>query len=120
MSNDLLTPNAVVHRLADLSRELDQVVKLLKDAELDAVEKRHAADVCESRAFVSADGSMDLRKHTARLAAEGKEHDALVAEALVRHLRKSIDAIQTRIDIGRSMGASLRAELSALPYGDTP
>lgn len=120
MTDATLTPAQVVRQLSELGRELDTTVRLLKDAEVDAVEKRHAADMAESHAFVGADGSMELRKHTARIAADRHEHDALVAEALVRHLRKRIDAIQTRIEIGRSYNAAVRAELNALPYGGTP
>lgn len=117
--SELLTPQAVVRQLSELGRQLDTAVEMLRTAELDAVEKRSAADVAESRAFVSADGSVELRKHKARIAVERLEHDALVAEALVRHLRKQIDAIHTRIEVGRSYGAAVRAELKALPYGES-
>ena len=88
----------------------------LKAADLDATEKRHAADMAESLAFVRAEGSMDLRKHLARIEAGPLEKEALVAEAVVRYLRQRINAIATRIEVGRSAGAALRAELSALPY----
>jgi hypothetical protein len=38
--------------------------------------------------------------------------EADVSEAVVRHLRRQIDAIKTRIDVGRSYGAAVRAELA--------
>ena len=114
MTDAMLTPNQVVHQLSALGRELDSAVKMLKDAEVNAVESRHAADMAESRAFVNSEGSMELRKHQARLAADRHEHDALVAEAVVRHLRTHIRAIDTRIEIGRSYGAAVRAELKTL------
>ena len=119
MSGDVLTPNRVVLQLAELGRQLDMTVEMLKEADGDATEKRHAADVAESRAFVNAEGAMDMRKHLARLAVDRQEDDALVAEALVRHLRARLRATETRIEIGRSMNSALRAELAALPYGQT-
>ena len=117
---DVLTPQDVVRQLTSLARDLDAAVRVLKDADRDAVLKRHAADIAESRAYVRADGSVELRKHVARLACEKEEEEALVAEALVRHLRKQIDAIQTRIDVGRSYGAAVRAELKTLSYSESP
>jgi uncharacterized protein (UPF0261 family) len=105
-----------VIQLAELSRDLDHTVRLLKDADLDAVTKRHTADLAESHSFVSVEGSMELRKHLARIATDRQEQEAVVAEAVVRYLRQRINAIGTRIEVGRSMGAALRAELSALPY----
>ncbi len=116
MSEQLLTANEVVIALSKLGAELDATVTALKQAELDAANKRHEADQAESRAFVAADGSMDLRKHLARIAAAKQEQEALVAEAVCRYLKTRIRAIEVRVDIGRSYGAAVRAELAALPY----
>ncbi len=111
MTDAQLTPLQVVSQLAELGRELDATIRLLKDAEMEAVQKRHEADMAESRAFVNSEGSMELRKHQARLAADKIEGEALVAEAVIRYLRARLRAIDTRIEIGRSMGATLRAEI---------
>ena len=111
-----LTPQGIVVQLAALARELDATVTSLRAADLDATEKRHAADLAESMAFVKSEGSMDLRKHLARIEAAPLEKEALVAEAVVRYLKNRVQAIQTRISTGQSMGSALRAELAALPY----
>jgi hypothetical protein len=115
----MLTPNQVVKQLSELGRDLDAAVRTLKDAEIEAVTKRHAADMAESRAFVQADGAMEMRKHLARIAADSFENEALVAEAVVRHLRTRIRAIDTRIEIGRSYGTTVRAELKTLAYSES-
>jgi flagellar biosynthesis/type III secretory pathway chaperone len=112
-----LTPLQVVKQLGELTARLDQTVAALKLAEKDAAEKRHTADIIESRAFLNADGAMDIRRHTAKIAADRAEGEALVAEALVRVLRQEIRAIDTRIDVGRTYGVTVRAELKALGYG---
>ena len=120
MASDLLTPQDIVRQLSKLGNELDLTVDLLREAESDMVEKRHTANMTESQAFVMADGSVEMRKHLARLATDKQESEALVAEALVRHLRRRISAIGDRIEIGRSYGAAVRSELRMLPNPDTP
>jgi hypothetical protein len=110
------TPHEVVANLSALTEELRRTVAAFRAAERDAAEKRHAADMAESRAFLTADGAMDLRRHTARVAADRVEGDALVAEALVRVLRAEIRSIETRIEVGRTYGATVRAELKTLGF----
>jgi len=111
-----LQPVDVVRQLTKLGSELDAAVRMLKGAEIEAVEKRHEADMVESRAFLSSDGAMELRKHQARVAADRFELQALTAEAVVKHLRAHIRTIETRIEIGRSLGVALRSELKLNPY----
>lgn len=113
-SSQPATAQEVVQNLSALTEELRRTVSAFRAAERDAAMKRHAADMAESRAFLSADGAMDLRKHVARVAADQAEGEALVAEALVRVLRAEIRAIETRIEVGRTYGATVRAELRTL------
>jgi len=115
----VITANDVVLRLMELGRELDAAIDTLKDAELDAVTKRNAADLAESHAFVNADGAMDMRKHLARIEAADAELAAVIAEAVLRHLRARIKAIEIRVDLGRSLNAALRAELGTFDAGQT-
>lgn len=114
-----LTPNDVAAQLAQLARELDTTIRQMAAAEKDPVEKRGAADLSFSRAFLSAEGSVDARKHQAVIQTHQQRMDADVAEALVRHLRRRIDVTKTRIDVGRSVGAALRAEISLAGVGET-
>ncbi len=111
------TANEVVLALAALTRELRDQVAALDHQERAAATLRHDADMAESRAFLAAEGSMELRKHAARVAADREEGEALVAEAMVRIIRARIRAIDTRIDVGRTYGATIRAEVSLQGYG---
>jgi translation elongation factor EF-Ts len=120
MTSAPATANDVVRNLVDLTRELRDKTSAYRTAEHDAALKRHAANIAEARAFLSADGAMELRKHTARVAADRSEGDALVAEALVRILKAEIRSIETRIDVGRTYGATVRAELKTLDYSGAP
>lgn len=113
------TATEVALNLARLARELDETVKALEAADQDAVAKRGAADLAYSRAFINAEGPIDYRKHYAGVETHRQRMDADVADAVVRHLRRRIDAIKTRIDVGRSYGAAVRAEI-ALGGSDQP
>lgn len=118
--SDMLTPNRIAKTLMELARDLDTTVGQLEFADRDMVEKRAAADLAYSRAFLAAEGSMDIRRHVATEKTHQIRLDAEVADALVRHLRRRIDAIKTRVDTGRSLGAALRAELALAGQGDGP
>ena len=98
--------------LANLARKLDTTVKALESADKAAVEKRHEADLAYSHAFLQAQGSVDARKHQAVISTAALVKDSDVADAVVRHLRRELDAIKTRIDVGRSYGAAVRSEIA--------
>lgn len=106
------TATEVVQNLARLARELDQTVRALEMADRDWVEKNAAADLAFSRAYMAATGSIEARKHTAVIETHQQRLAAEVAEAVVRHLRRHIDALKVRVDVGRSYGAAVRAEIA--------
>lgn len=109
---DHLTPNAVVSGLLDLARELAVLAKDLDSIEIDAVNKRENLTLAISRAYLSADGPVETRKHIAITATHDERLAAETAEAIVRGRRRQIDSVKVRIDVGRSAAAALRAEMS--------
>lgn len=110
----------VALRLGALARELDATVTALESADREAAQKRIAFDLAFSRAFVREQGSVDQRKHLAVIATEHERTAAEVADAVVRHLRRKLDAIKTNIDVGRSYGAAVRAEIALGGAGMEP
>jgi len=107
-----LTPNVVVHGLLELSRELAELSRGLDQLEADAVNRREDHTMALSKAFLSADGAMDLRKHQSIVETHVERLAAELAEALVRGRRRQLEAIRVRIDVGRSAAAALRAEIT--------
>ena len=107
-----LTANQVAAHLAQLARDLDDLVHRIADAERDAVNKREDYTLAHSRAFLSAEGPMDIRKHEAIQRTHDVRLAAEAAEAIVRGLRRQIDSCKVRIDVGRSVGTALRSELA--------
>ena len=111
MSNPL-TPNSVVQGLLGLARELAELSKDLDQLEADAVNSREDFTLAQSKAFLSAEGAMELRKHQAIVDTHYERLTAETAEALVRGRKRQIDSIKVRIDVGRSAAAALRAEMT--------
>ncbi|ASN72020.1 hypothetical protein 7S2_27 [uncultured Caudovirales phage] len=109
--------NEVALNLAKLSRELEEVKEALNSADMEAVNLREDAKLAEAKAFLSAEGAMDFRKQTAIVKTHVERLAAEVAEAKVRGLTRSMRTLQSRIDVGRSIGAGVRAEASLAGYG---
>lgn len=107
-----LTSNDIASQLAALARQLDALVRQIGEAEIVAVNAREDATLSLSKAFLTAEGPMDIRKHVSIEATHAERLAAELAEATVRGLRRSIDSVKVRIDVGRSVGAALRSEVS--------
>jgi hypothetical protein len=112
-----LTSSSVAEQLAALSRQLDQLVRQIGEAEQRAVNAREDFTLVHSKAFLRAEGAMDVRKHIAIEATHTERLAAELAEAEVRGLRRQIDTVKVRIDVGRSVGAAMRAEVSLAGSG---
>ncbi|GAC1381425.1 MAG: hypothetical protein NVSMB4_09980 [Acidimicrobiales bacterium] len=112
-----LTANAVAQQLANLGRDLDAAVRSLDVAERDAVNRREDFTLAHARAFLQAEGSVDFRKNTAIVQTHAERVAAETADVVVRGIRRQLDAIKTRIDIGRSVGAAMRSEISLSQTG---
>jgi len=104
--------NDVAMALAKLGRELAATVTAMDGAEREAVNRREDFTLAHSRAFLKAEGAMDIRKHTAIVETHTERVAADLAEVVVRGIRRSLDSIKVRIDIGRSVGAALRTEIN--------
>ena len=111
------TPLEAAQALSVALGRLQDQVRFFAEADKDAAVKRHAADVAEAKAFLSAQGSVDQRKMTAKVETEQLEFDAVVAEAVVRATKAKIRAVEAEIDVCRTQVATIRSELNVLGYG---
>lgn len=117
MSKIPQNPNDVVLHLAELSRQLDDVTKRLNEADVDAEIKAEDAKVAEAKAFIAASGAMDLRKMVAIVETNEVRLGARVAEAMVRGLQRESRTLHARIDVGRTMSATVRSEIDLTRSG---
>lgn len=111
---ETLTANSVALNLARLSRDLDEVTDQLEQADRDAVMARESYTMAYARAFLTAEGSMDVRRYVATEQTHAERLAAEAAEQVVRGLRTRRDTIRVRVDVGRSVNAALRIEANVL------
>lgn len=108
MSN--LTPQQVIETLTKISKDIDETTDEIALRDVEAVRARVAHKVAYARAFLSIDGSMDIRRYTAEL----ETADTLLASELAdqqhRAAVSSIRALRDRLEVGRSLGPLIRLE----------
>jgi hypothetical protein len=111
---DLVT---IVKQLGQLSRDLDEAVKRMGELEELAVDAEADYKVAFSREFRDAVGSVEDRKQIAtantldRFRVHGK------AAAAVHLQKEHIKALHARIDVGRTIQSTARAEMALVGGG---
>lgn len=113
-----INSNQVAQQLLDLARQLDAAVKELSRVDEQSVAARRDFEVAFAHAFITAEGSMDMKKQRAVLATADKKYAAELADQRVRSQREAIRAIGTRIEVGRSYGAAIRSEVGLAGMGN--
>lgn len=101
-----------IRHLGNLTLELDQAVKDLKKFEEIAVDAEADYQAAKTRAYENATGAVETRK----MAATGECVELWrtwgKAVALVNYQKAHIRALHTRIDVGRTIQATARAEIN--------
>ena len=110
--NQPLNAHEIAKQLAERSRELDEVVSQLDEAEREAINRREDHTQAYAKAFLAAQGAMDIRRHIATENTHESRLAAELAEQHVRALNRQVQSVRTRIDVGRTLGATVRAEVS--------
>lgn len=105
------TATEVAQFLASLSLRLQQRVDELAIADRHSVTARENFNVAFARAYQACQGTAEHRKQSAVLLTHDQRLAAEEADCRVRDLRRQIDAVKVRIDVGRSYGAAVRAEV---------
>lgn len=105
-----LTPNNVANQLVELARDLENLTRSLEYLEHEAVNRREDFTLALAKAFLASEGAMELRKNRAIVATSTERLAAETAEALVRGRKRQLDSLRIRIDIGRTLAATLRVE----------
>jgi hypothetical protein len=79
---------------------------------VDAVNKAADATNTYLKAFLAAEGPQYLREVIAKQAAADAQLQADLAKCLVTGRKRDLETLRTRIDVGRTASAALRAELA--------
>lgn len=107
----------VTATLGQLSLDLWRCIEQLEQADLDATTKRAAFDLAYSKAFLVAEGPMEIRKHQAVVETMYLREAADLADALVRNLVRRMKGLERRVEVGRSTSSWHKAELALVQGG---
>lgn len=106
------TTNQVVSLLLSLAEELQNLDAELVGLEETAVDKAERLNVAHAKSLLAADGStVAEREAQALLATEDERLASKLADVHVRATKRRIEVLRERIGIGRTVVASLRAEI---------
>lgn len=114
-----LDANAIVHMLLELSRRMGDLADRMDQVEEDAVNAREDYTMAYAKAFISAVGSVDLRKQLAIEQTHAERINAESAEAKVRGMKRQAETLKTRVEVGRSAAALVRSEAEFLSVPQT-
>uniref|UniRef100_A1UJR9 Uncharacterized protein n=2 Tax=unclassified Mycobacterium TaxID=2642494 RepID=A1UJR9_MYCSK len=103
--------NDVVRLLLSLAEELQNLDAELSGLERDAVTKAEQLNVAQAKALLTATGkTVGEREAQALLATEAERLAARLAEINVKATKRRVETLRMRIDIGRTVCATLRSE----------
>ncbi len=109
--NTPTTAMGVAQHLGDLAKELDRLVLLIGEEDAIATVQREDYIRAYATAWRNSLGSVEARKQISLSLTADERLAAEMADCTVRDLRRKIDALKVRIDVGRSYGAAVRAEV---------
>lgn len=107
---ELLTPSKVIDTLTAIGRELDAMPSLIEALDDAEVRAQHAAKQAFRRAFLEAQGAMDLRRVVADEAAAELALEAELAGVQLRAARTQLSVLRERLEVGRSVSGLVKLE----------
>lgn len=110
----------IVRQLGQLAVDLDKAVARMAELEDVAVDAEGDFKVAFARVFRSGKGSVEDRKQRAFEECDQLWRTWGKAAAAVRLQKEHIRALHARIDVGRTLQATARAEIALSGSGATP
>lgn len=107
----------IARQLGELGVELDKAVRSLAELEDVAVDAEGDFKVANSKAFRGCTGSIEDRKQQAFEETAELWRVWGKAAAAVRIQKEHVKALHARIDVGRTLASTVRAELSLVQSG---
>lgn len=111
----LPTQEEINRKLIWLENQLKPAVTDLRRAIANHAEKVKDATLTEARAFIQAEGAMDLRKWVAREAAADAHYEVGIAEAEMEAAKALLWNLRSRVGVTQTLSANVRTELATLP-----
>lgn len=114
MTNAPLTPADAARVLWQIDRDLDENTKELVRMRLDLPKLSKSARLAYARAFLSAVGSIEVRKQEAILASDEAKFALETHEQMIEARKDSLKTLRDRSEIGRALNSNLKEELRVL------
>lgn len=108
MSN--LTPAQIIDTLTRIAKDIDDATHDIARLDEAAVRARAQFKTAYAKAFLTAEGSNDIRRYTAELETSELHFAAEIADQQHRAAVTSIRALRDRLEVGRSLGPLVRLE----------
>jgi len=105
-----LTPAQIISTLSTISKDIDEATDEIARLDEQAVRARATYKTAYARAFLSAEGSMDIRRYTAELGTAEAHLESELADQQHRASVSAIRALRDRLEVGRSLGPLVRLE----------
>jgi len=105
-----LTPHDIIQTLSRIGKDIDQATEELAELDQKVVRQWQLAEVQYARTFLETEGAMEVRKYTAKLAANDAQFQLELNEQAHRAAVGHIRALRDRLEIGRSISALVRME----------
>lgn len=112
---DDMNPNQmqVIERLGEVSRMLDAATDELAVLDENAVRSKQTYEVEYARAFLVADGPIDVRKHVATLETQSERLRYELDVAKHRACKERINTLRNQLSTGQTVSAALRHQFAA-------
>lgn len=105
-----LTPAEIIRTLSKISKEIDELTDELARLDEVAVRARQDYKVAYARAFLTCEGSMDIRRYSAETDTADLQLASEIADQQHRAAVSQLRALRDRLEVGRSLGALIRLE----------
>lgn len=107
-----MTPAEINDQLETLSQVLDDRTKEYAAYESNAVAAKRDYEIAYAKAYLAEDntGPVEARTQRARLRTADERQAAEIAAAKVRSQKEAIKTLHARLDVARTMAATVRAE----------
>jgi len=102
--------NDVHQNLANLSCELVELLTEYQAANIAKAKAEQTYKVAYASAYIAAEGSIEERKQRATLTTADAARDAALADVVFDNLRAALRVLGQRLDAGRTIASTIRAE----------
>lgn len=105
-----LTPGAIATTLTEIAKAIGEQAVNVEFYDARLAEARSAYRKSYAKAFLTAEGSNDVKRYSAELATADEWFAVESTEQVLRAAREALRVLRDRLEVGRSLGAIMRTE----------